>query len=821
MVSSTTQGLHGDDVDFESTWTTLASSFKEIHTKNASKLSYEELYRHAYRIVLKKKGEVLYGRVRDFEKEWLSQTVAASIQGLVTGSLRSGAHGSAAVTTANERREAGWRFLKGLKEAWQDHQLCMSMLADVLMYMDRVYCTDHRRPSIFITAMNLFRDCILLSKSSSEADSLTILAILNGIILDQIQMERDGDIIDKHLIKSCVYMLEGLYEADQEVEEQRLYVTSFETDFLNASREFYRKEGEFLLRESDAGAYCRHTQRRITEEQDRCRSTLSETTTPKIEQVVEDELVRNKLRELIEMESGVRHMIDNDRSADLRLMYILNSKVDPLKKELTSAIQQRIKEMGAEINAAAIAASQAQPAPAADAEGDKPKAPGDRALSQQTVAALKWVEDVLNLKDKYDSFWKFSFDSDQGMQKAISSSFTDFINSATFTRSSEYISLFIDENMKKGIKGKTETEVDQVLEKAIILLQYVQDKDMFERYYKKHLCRRLLMNKSLSNDVEKQMISRMKVEQGNNFTLKLEAMFKDMTISEELTTGFKGHVAKLGDADAARAELAINVLTSMTWPLETMGSSGDNEESRKMRCIFPPAIERIKKSFEKYYSDKHSGRQLTWLANMGSADLRATFPKVQTKEGIKERKHELNVSTYAMVILLLFNDIPASQSITFEEIQAKTNIPTSDLVRNLQSLAVAPKTRILIKEPMSKDVKPTDRFSFNEGFSGKFHKIKVGVVTAGNKVETDKERQSTEEKNNESRGFCIDAAVVRIMKQRKELTHQQLVTETLSQLATQFKPDINMIKKKIESLIEREYLERIDEAKVPSYRYLA
>lgn len=47
------------------------------------------------------------------------------------------------------------------------------------------------------------------------------------------------------------------------------------------------------------------------------------------------------------------------------------------------------------------------------------------------------------------------------------------------------------------------------------------------------------------------------------------------------------------------------------------------------------------------------------------------------------------------------------------------------------------------------------------------------------------------------------------------------MTETLTQLAAQFKPDVNMIKKRIESLIEREYLERVEEAAVPSYRYLA
>lgn len=58
-------------------------------------------------------------------------------------------------------------------------------------------------------------------------------------------------------------------------------------------------------------------------------------------------------------------------------------------------------------------------------------------------------------------------------------------------------------------------------------------------------------------------------------------------------------------------------------------------------------------------------------------------------------------------------------------------------------------------------------------------------------------------------------------RQRKELSHASLLTETISQLSAQFKPDVTMIKKKIESLIEREYLERIEDAALPSYRYLA
>ena len=282
---------------------------------------------------------------------------------------------------------------------------------------------------------------------------------------------------------------------------------------------------------------------------------------------------------------------------------------------------------------------------------------------------------------------------------------------------------------------------------------------MFERYYKKHLSKRLLMKRSVSMDAERQMISKMKLEVGNTFTQKIESMFKDMTVSEDLSSSFKQHVANLGDSDPKRAELDIHVLTTTMWPLESMGSAMRDGETRST-CIFPPSIDGVKQGFEKFYLGKHSGRQLTWLAHMGTADVRAYFP--ESKGKIKTR--ELNVSTYAMVILLLFNDLPSGRFLTCEEILAQTNIPIHELTRNLQSLAVAPKTRVLIKEPMSKDVKLTDKFYFNESFYSQFNKVRIGVVSSANKVEDLDERKETEKKNNDTRGGIIEAAIVRIMK---------------------------------------------------------
>lgn len=57
----------------------------------------------------------------------------------------------------------------------------------------------------------------------------------------------------------------------------------------------------------------------------------------------------------------------------------------------------------------------------------------------------------------------------------------------------------------------SEQEIEAVLDKTMVLFRFLQEKDVFERYYKQHLAKRLLLNKSVSDDSEKNMISKLKV----------------------------------------------------------------------------------------------------------------------------------------------------------------------------------------------------------------------------------------------------------------------------------------------------------------------
>jgi len=329
----------------------------------------------------------------------------------------------------------------------------------------------------------------------------------------------------------------------------------------------------------------------------------------------------------------------------------------------------------------------------------------------------------------------------------------------------------------------------------MMLFRFLQEKDVFEKYYKQHLAKRLLLGRSVSDDAERNMIAKLKTECGYQFTSKLEGMFTDMKLSADTMDSFKGHLnAHEGGNLLGGVDLNVHVLTTGFWPTQSTTA-----------CKLPAEILVCCEVFKKFYLSNHNGRRITWQTNMGTAELKAQFgPK----------KHELNVSTYQMCILLLFNE---SNQLSYKEILEGTGITVPDLKRNLLSLSCA-KYKILLKEPKTvKTIGEGDVFQFNDKFRSKLFKVKIMSV---NPRESPAEAVETRQKVDEDRKHQIEAAIVRIMKSRKMMEHSNLISEVTHQLASRFMPNPLIVKKRIESLIEREYLERsASDRKV--YNYLA
>ncbi|KAG1141121.1 hypothetical protein G6F37_011174 [Rhizopus arrhizus] len=409
--------------------------------------------------------------------------------------------------------------------------------------------------------------------------------------------------------------------------------------------------------------------------------------------------------------------------------------------------------------------------------------------SSSRPIAVSWVQQILKLQDKTDKILAQAVNNDKSFQIAFSEAFEIFINENW--KSAEFISLFIDEILKKGLKGKLEHEIEDTLDKTIMVFRYLKNKDMFVRFYKQHLGKRLLLNKSVSDDAERGILSKLKRECGCQFTNKLEGMFKDMKLSVDMNNQFKDYLSTTNQKFPF--EFYVTTLTSTFWPFP----------SSPQVCVLPPMLLKARDSFENFYLNRHSGRRLTWQPQMGTADVRGCFSK---------SNHSLNVSTYAMTILLLFNQ---HDTLYFKEIKTMTRIADADLKRALYSLACA-KYKILLKSSAkNREVQDSDSFSFNPNFT--CHSARIKIQAGVSKVETD---ENIRDKVDEERKYQIEAAIVRVMKNRKKVEHNLLIVEVTRQLSFKFIPDPLMIKKRIEALIDREYLKRSTRDRC-IYQYLA
>lgn len=700
----------------EDTWLKLREAVNAIQNSTSIKYNLEELYQAVENLCSYKVSPTLYKQLRQVCED----------------------HVQAQIHQFREESLDNLSFLKRMNRCWQDHCRQTIMIRSIFLFLDRTYVLQNSLlPSIWDTGLELFRTHIV-------SDTAVQKRTVDGI-LEQIELERNGETVDRSLLRSLLGMLSDL----------QVYKEAFEEKFLSETNRLYAAEGQRLMQERDVPEYLHHVARRLEEENDRIVSYLDQSTQKPLISCVEKQLLGEHMTAILH--KGLSTLLDENRVTELALLYQLFSKVKGGLPILLQFWREYIKSFGSEI--------------VCTPEKDK-----------------DMVQELLDFKDKMDNVAHNCFAHNEGFINAMKEAFETFINKRP-NKPAELIAKYVDSKLRAGNKEATEEELERILDKIMIIFRFIHGKDVFEAFYKKDLAKRLLVGKSASVDAEKSMLSKLKHECGAAFTSKLEGMFKDMELSKDIMIQFKQYMQN--QSDPSNIELTVNILTMGYWPSYT-----------PMEVHLPTEMVKLQEVFKLFYLGKHSGRKLQWQPTLGHAVLKAEF---------KEGKKEVQVSLFQTLVLLMFNE---GEEFSIEEIRTATGIEEGELRRTLQSLACG-KARVLNKTPRGKDVEDGDRFNFNMDFKHKLFRIKINQIQMKETVE---EQVSTTERVFQDRQYQIDAAVVRIMKMRKTLSHNLLVSELYNQLKFPVKP--GDLKKRIESLIDRDYMER-DKETPNQYHYVA
>ncbi|GLU07429.1 hypothetical protein SLE2022_243890 [Rubroshorea leprosula] len=649
-------------------------------------------------------------------------------------------------------------MLRELVKRWLNHKVMVRWLSRFFHYLDRYFIARRSLPALNEVGLTCFRDLVYNERKDKVRNAIIIL----------IDKEREGEGIDRALLKNVLHIFVEIGMGNMEY-----YENDFEEHILIATGQYYSRKATSWILEDSCPDYMLKSEECLRKERERVSHYLHSSSEPKLVEKVQHELLVVFANELLEKEnSGCRALLRDDKVDDLSRMYRLYHKIPKGLEPIANTFKQHVTNEGT------VLVQQAE------------DAASNQATTSSGAPEQVLIRKIIELHDKYMAYMTDCFSNNTLFHKALKEAFEVFCNKTVAGGSSaELLATFCDNILKKGGSEKLGDEaIEETLEKVVKLLAYISDKDLFAEFYRKKLARRLLFDRSANDDHERSILTKLKQQCGGQFTSKMEGMVTDLTLARENQTGFEGYLSS-NPAAHPGLDLTVTVLTTGFWP--SYKSFDLNLPAEMVRCV---------EVFKGFYETKTKHRKLTWIYSLGTCHVNGKF---------EQKTIELVVSTYQAAVLLLFN---SSDRLSYSEIMGQLNLTHDDLVRLLHSLSCA-KYKILTKEPNTRTISQTDSFEFNSKFTDRMRRIKIPLPPVD-------ERKKVVEDVDKDRRYAIDAALVRIMKSRKVLGHQQLVSECVEQLSRMFKPDIKAIKKRMEDLITRDYLERSKEN--PNlFRYLA
>ncbi|XP_043385872.1 cullin-5 isoform X2 [Chelonia mydas] len=582
-----------------------------------------------------------------------------------------------------------------------------------------------------------------------------------------VHAERLGEAFDSQLV---IGVRESYVNLCSNPEDKlQIYRDNFEKAYLDSTERFYRTQAPSYLQQNGVQNYMKYADAKLKEEEKRALRYLeTRRECNSVEALMEccvNALVTSFKETILAECQG---MIKRNETEKLHLMFSLMDKVPNGIEPMLKDLEEHIVSAGlADMVAAAETITTAYKAVVNDATIFKLELP----LKQKGVG----------LKTQPES------------------------------KCPELLANYCDMLLRKTPLSKklTSEEIEAKLKEVLLVLKYVQNKDVFMRYHKAHLTRRLILDISADSEIEENMVEWLReVGMPADYVNKLARMFQDIKVSEDLNQAFK-EMHKNNKLALPADSVNIKILNAGAW----------SRSSEKVFVSLPTELEDLIPEVEEFYKKNHSGRKLHWHHLMSNGII--TFKN-------EVGQYDLEVTTFQLAVLFAWNQRPR-EKISFENLKLATELPDAELRRTLWSLVAFPKLKrqVLLYEPQvssPKDFTEGTLFSVNQEFSLiKNAKVqKRGKINLIGRLQLTTERMREEENEGivQLRILRTQEAIIQIMKMRKKITNAQLQTELVEILKNMFLPQKKMIKEQIEWLIEHKYIRR-DESDINTFIYMA
>ncbi|KAI8809093.1 Cullin [Cladochytrium replicatum] len=795
--------LYGEPPDFEKTWGKLEAGVDQIMNNIKDGLSnqkYMELYTLIYNYCTSSRSS--HGMSTGDQGTRGANLMGADIYLKLKEYLRRHLGG----ILASSENFMDDSLLQYYTREWDRYTLASRIVHHIFGYLNRHWV----KREIDEGHKNVYDIYTLTLVSWKDFLFMAVQTKVMNAVLKTIERQRNGDTIETSLIKKVVesFVSLGLDEIDSTKSTLEVYKDYFEKPFVSATEAYYKNESDKFISENSITEYMKKAETRLAEEEARVQIYLNPSTFKTLIPTTETVLIKNHVGPI---QDEFQNLLDNDKLEDLTRMYNLLSRVSDGLEKLRTIFENHVRRQG--LGAVEKVAESAASGPAAggeegEEEGDeKPKKPaakgkpstdGDKA---EAVDPKVYVDALLQVHKKYWDLVQTSFRGESGFVASLDKACREFVNrnrvcKVGSSKSPELLARFCDALLRKSSKVAEENEVEDMLNNVMTVFKYVEDKDVFQKFYSKMLAKRLVNGTSLSDDYEELMIGKLKDANGFEYTSKLQRMFTDISISAELNNSFKEQLERNHNKEEL-LDFGIMVLGTASWPLQPPTSG----------FTIPDDLVKTYERFQRFYQNKHNGRKLNWLFQLSKGELKTTYLKA-SKTG-----YTFQVNNYQMGILLQYNNLT---SYTWEDLMFSTSLTKEVLIGQLGILV---KAKILTIAEGGPSTLGSAGSKYDLNFDFKSKKIRVNL-NLPIKSEVKAESEETHKTVEEDRKLLIQAAIVRIMKTRKVLKHVTLMQEVIAQLQTRFKPKVQDIKKCIDILLEKEYIERTQDQK-DMYSYVA